>query len=126
MKKLFILLMALFLLAACSREEITGGDRPDGHTAVPEPHFYGVAMLENPAPTTRGVANQLKVWNKTFVKNLTVKFLDGEPGYQAFVREVAKEWENVADIRFVFVEPTEKALIRVAFNKNRGMMSSWR
>lgn len=104
---------------------MTSGVRPDDPTARYEPHFYGAAMLENPAPATRGVANQLKIWNVTFAENLTVKFLNGDETSQNFVKEVVKEWENVANVKFNFVDPSQDALIRVAFNQNRELMCSW-
>ena len=35
--------------------------------------------------------------------NSTVKFLNGSAGYQEYVKEVAKEWEKAAGVRFHFV-----------------------
>lgn len=125
MKKLFLFSMLLCFFAGCSKEETTSGVRSDDPTARYEPHFYGAAMLDNPAPATRGVANQLKVWNNTFAQNLTVKFLNGDTAYQDYVRHVAKEWENYANVKFTFVEPSQSALVRVAFNSNQSMMCSW-
>lgn len=57
--------------------------------------------------------------------NLTVKFLNGSAGYQEYVKEVAKEWEKAAGVRFHFVGSDKPATVRIGFDYVPGMMSSW-
>lgn len=126
MKKLLLLSVVLFALAGCSKDETTDSGRQANQSAAFVPHFYGVAMLENPAPATRGVANAMKVWSKPMAAdNLTVKFLNGTDRYKEYVKEAAKEWEKAAGVRFHFVDNDKTAVIRVAFDYVPGMMSSW-
>lgn len=126
MKRLFLLTMVLLVAAGCSKDETTSPGGPGGKDAIDPPHFYGMAMLDNPAPETRGVANKLKLWPTAIVQeNLTVKFLNGIPEYRKFVMEVAKEWEKAAGVRFFFVDDDQEALIRIGFDYVRGMQTSW-
>lgn len=126
MKKLLLLSMAMVLFAGCSKDPTSEPVRPDAEGERSVPHFYGCAMLDTPSPSTRGVANKLKVWPTTMVANeLTVKFLNGTTDNRQFVQEVAKEWEKAAGIRFIFVRDNEEAIIRVGFDYVRGMRTSW-
>lgn len=126
MKRLFLLSTVLFLLCSCSNDDGLKPGQPDGENTAMIPHFYGMARLENPAPETRGVANTQKVWHKSMAKEkLTVKFLNGTERYQAQVKEVVREWEKAAGVRFNFVKDDQDALIRVGFDYIPGMMSSW-
>ena len=126
MKKLLFLSAMLLVLFSCSNEEMLKPSQPDDENTAFVPHFYGAARLENPTPETRGVANTLKIWSKPIAEgNLTVKFLNGTERYREFVKEVVKEWEKVAGVKFYFVNDNENALIRVGFDYVPGMMSSW-
>ncbi len=126
MKRLFLLSTVLFLLCSCSNDDGLKPGQPDGENTAVIPHFYGMARLENPVPETRGVANTQKVWHKSMAKEkLTVKFLNGTERYQAQVKEVVREWEKAAGVRFNFVKDDQDALIRVGFDYIPGMMSSW-
>lgn len=126
MKRLFLLSTVLFLLCSCSNDDGLKPGQPDGENTAMIPHFYGMARLENPAPETRGVANTQKVWHKSMAKEkLTVKFLNGTERYQIQVKEVVREWEKAAGVRFNFVKDDQDALIRVGFDYIPGMMSSW-
>lgn len=126
MKKFMLLSLVLFVFAGCSKDDTTSGDRPQDQTAQYVPHFYGAAMLENPAPSTRGVADQSKIWSKPFAERLTVKFLNGLPAYQEYVKETVKEWEKYAGVHFEFLNDNqEDAMVRVGFDYVPGMMSSW-
>ena len=117
MKRLFLLSTVLFLLCSCSNDDGLKPGQPDGENTAMIPHFYGMARLENPAPETRGVANTQKVWHKSMAKEkLTVKFLNGTERYQAQVKEVVREWEKAAGVRFNFVKDDQDALIRVGFD----------
>lgn len=126
MKKLLFLSVVLFVLCGCSNDEMLKPNQSDDENALFVPHFYGAALLEDPVPGTRGVANTLKIWSKPMAEeNLTVKFLNGTERYREFVKEVVKEWEKVAGVRFYFVQDNEEAVIRVGFDYVPGMMSSW-
>lgn len=129
MKKLFYMTMMLLVAAGCSRDEATlpGGSGND--PTVEPPHFYGMAMLENPAPQTRGVAVNLKVWSRPAAqRSLSVKFINVSSkteSFVAFVKDVVKEWEKAGGVRFHFVDNDQDALIRVGFDYVRSMRTSW-
>lgn len=61
MKKLMLLSVVLLAFAGCSRDETTSPGGPGDLEAVDAPHFYGMAMLDNPATETRGIAINVKV-----------------------------------------------------------------
>ncbi|WP_298613615.1 hypothetical protein [uncultured Odoribacter sp.] len=126
MKKLWLITAVLLILCGCSNEDKFNLGQEDNETEAFVPYFYGAARLENPVVGTRGVANTLKVWSKPMAEeNLTVKFLNGTESYRKFVKEVVKEWEKVAGVRFNFVKDNENAMIRIGFDYVPGMMSSW-
>lgn len=127
MKKFFFLSFLMLAVAGCSKEEAGDPAGPDRSGEKVAPHFYGCAMLENPAPQTRGVANKMKIWSKMMASDeLTVKFLNGTPEFQAYVKEVSAEWEKYAGVRFRYVtDNTKDALIRIGFDYVRGMQTSW-
>lgn len=126
MKKLLLLPVVLLMLCGCSNNDMVNPGQTDDETAAFVPHFYGAARLENPVAGTRGVANTLKIWSKPMAEeNLTVKFLNGTERYREFVKEVVKEWEKAAGVKFYFVKDNEKAMIRVGFDYVPGMVSSW-
>lgn len=118
--------MLLLASTACSMDDPSSSQPTAGTAASYEPHFYGIATLGNPAPNSRGVADAMKIWSKPMAENnLTVKFLNGDSTYRAYVRETAREWEKYAGVKFHFVADDQNALIRVGFDYIRGMMSSW-
>lgn len=126
MKKLLLLPVVLLMLCGCSNNDMVNPGQTDDETTAFVPHFYGAARLENPVAGTRGVANTLKIWSKPMAEeNLTVKFLNGTERYREFVKEVVKEWEKAAGVKFYFVKDNEKAMIRVGFDYVPGMVSSW-
>lgn len=126
MKKLLLLSVMLLAFAGCSRDETTSPGDPGDRETVDAPHFYGMAMLDNPATETRGIAINVKVWSKPAAENsLSVKFLNGSAAYRAFVQEVVKEWEKAGGVRFHFVDDNRDAMIRIGFDYVPGMMSSW-
>jgi len=53
---------------------------------------------------------------------ITIRFLDGDPGLQKRVRDVASEWMKFANLNFAFVDraPTD---IRIAFQQGNGSWS---
>lgn len=126
MKKLLLLPVVLLMFCGCSNDDMVNPGQTDDETAAFVPHFYGAARLENPVAGTRGVANTLKIWSKPMAEeNLTVKFLNGTERYREFVKDVVKEWEKAAGVKFYFVKDNEKAMIRVGFDYVPGMVSSW-
>lgn len=121
-----LLSVVLLAFAGCSRDETTSPGGPGDLEAVDAPRFYGMAMLDNPAPETRGIAVNYKVWSRPAAENsLSVKFLNGSAAYRAFVQEVVREWEKAGGVRFHFVDDNRDALIRIGFDYVPGMMSSW-
>lgn len=126
MKKGFLFSLLLLASVSCGKDDTASSQQPSGTPADYEPHFYGIATLDDPAPKSRGAADGMKVWSKPMAENnLTVKFLNGDSTYRAFVRETAREWEKYAGVKFHFVADDQDALIRVGFDYIRGMMSSW-
>lgn len=125
MKKIFLLTWVLLAALGCSQDDAVPVEQAAEKTAAFVPHFYGMAMPEKVAPSTKGVANLSKVWNKQMSKNLTVQFLNGTSGYKELVKTYVQEWEKAADVKFIFVEDDQDALIRIGFDYVPGMMSSW-
>lgn len=123
MKRLVLLMATMLALASCAK-----GDAVIESTSVAKQksdhHIYGIALLDDADIHTRGVANTSKVWSRPIAeKDLTVKFLNGDPEYIDLVKEVSEEWMKSANVRFEFVDSDKDALIRVAFDKQ--MQSSW-
>lgn len=50
MKKLMLLSVVLLAFAGCSRDKTTSPGGLGDLEAVDAPHFYGMAMVDNPAP----------------------------------------------------------------------------
>lgn len=123
MKRLVLLMATMLALASCAKD-----DAVIESTSVAklksDHHIYGIALLDDAEIHTRGVANTSKVWSRPIAeKDLTVKFLNGDPEYIDLVKEVSEEWMKSANVRFEFVDSDKDALIRVAFDKQ--MQSSW-
>lgn len=116
--------MALALWGCAT--EVAPEQQPAAGGSTSAVHLYGYATLEGlNVPQTRGVADLSKVWTHAMATtNLTVKFLNGSEAYQEFVKEVASEWEKVADVHFHFLDDSaEDAMVRIQFDN--GMSSSW-
>ena len=125
MKKLLLLGIVLLTLCACSKDDTDSAGNPS-QKREHAPHFYGWMTLDDPAPETRGVANGMKLWSKPVAKNhLTVKFLNGTDRNRQLVKDLVKEWEKYADVKFHFVSDDKDAVVRVGFDYVRGMSSSW-
>lgn len=102
MKKLLLYQLCCSPLAGAAGTRRLPG-RPGDLEAVDVPHFYGMAMMDNPAPETRGIAVNYKVWSRPAAANsLSVKFLNGSAAYRAFVQEVVKEWEKAGGVPVPF------------------------
>src|SRR5512147_2827106 len=53
------------------------------------------------AGRTRAAVERMKLWENGRV--LKVRFLDGKPAVQAKVEAIAKEWEQLANLKLQFV-----------------------
>ncbi len=60
----------------------------------------------------RAAVERLKLWQNG--RTLKVKFLDGNPAVQAKVRDIAREWEAIANLKLEFVA-SGAAQIRISF-----------
>ena len=98
MKKLLLLSVVLLLFAGCSKDETTSSGQAD-QTEAFVPHFYGAAMLNTPAPATRGVANAMKVW-------MPIEVLNGRPGYINFL-DAFNSWQLVKELKEATGLPAE-------------------
>jgi serralysin len=56
---------------------------------------------------------------------IRIKFLEGDPGLQARVRNAAKKWTapGLANVTLNFVGPTDQADVRIAFEQGNGSWS---
>ena len=68
-------------------------------------------MRRGPGPL-RAAVERMKLWENG--RTLKVKFLDGKPAVQAKVQAVAKEWEQLANLKLEFVT-SGTAQIRISF-----------
>ena len=64
------------------------------------------------AGRTRAAVERMKLWENG--RTLKVKFLDGKPAIQAKVAAIAKEWEQLANLKLMFVT-SGSAQIRISF-----------
>ena len=67
--------------------------------------------------TTRGLADNYYLWNNG--QTIRVKFLSGSPALQQQIKNIAREWENHANLRFEFVTDGD-ANIRVNLDNKGG------
>lgn len=61
---------------------------------------------------TRAAVERMKLWQNG--RTLRVRFLDGRPEVQARVRDIAREWEALANLQLQFVD-SGPAQIRISF-----------
>lgn len=71
-----------------------------------------ITPLRGSAGRARAAVEKLKLWENG--RTLKVKFLDGNAAVQAKVQAVAKEWEQLANIKLEFVA-SGTAQIRISF-----------
>lgn len=82
---------------------------PDGEDGPPEQHFSTKAAFPNASK-----------WQPGDV--ITLRFLGGSPALQKRVRDVAREWEQYANLTLSFIE-AGPAQIRIAFVQGNGSWS---
>ena len=132
MKKLFCLFIFVFTICfVCERHFALAEDADSPSpclTILPEVAGEDANRNINRAPKS-SVALRNSLWNHedtvaqetnaTFI--LKVRFLDGTEDEKSFVRQVAQEWSQYANIRFEFVEHGASD-IRIGFDQNA---SNW-
>jgi hypothetical protein len=96
--------------AAEAGDELAARERADNVRVTP---------LRSMGGRPRAAVERLKLWENG--RTLTVMFLDGAPAVQAKVRDIAREWESVANLKLEFVT-SGPAQLRVSF-KEKGF--SW-
>lgn len=126
MKKALLFLSCLLILfTSCSKDDPDLGTSPNGNNLKSTKiRWYGTKLPEKNL-TLRGVADGSKRWNAD--NGIYVKFLNNpkDPTILDEVKTIAKEWEEYAGIKFHFVEPSQKADIRIAFNWNDNDFLTW-
>ncbi|MFT3953186.1 MAG: M12 family metallopeptidase [Piscinibacter sp.] len=71
-----------------------------------------VTPLRSGPGRVRAAVERMKLWENG--RTLKVKFLDGKPAVQAKVQAIAKEWEQLANLKLEFVA-SGTAQIRISF-----------
>ncbi len=125
MKKTLLFLAGLLLLmASCSRDESGGIETPEqvNHQSG-KIRWYGAKL--NKWPQTRGVADGAKLWNQN--AGIYVKFLNAPSDPQVIekIKLIAAEWEEYAGIKFHFVDQSQSAPVRIAFDWNGNDWLTW-
>ena len=82
------------------------------------PHILGALPQDDPLSMAILTG---RMWQNG--RTLKVRFLNGHPEIQSKVRSIAKQWENYANIKLLFVDDGESE-IRIAFKWN-GDTGSW-
>lgn len=121
MKKTLFLFSLIALLFSCSKDELILDNNLITHSQKVK--WYG---LKNPdIPTTRGVADEGKLWNSRV--GISIKFINkpSEADMIEKIKTIASEWEKYAGIKFHFVENNQKADIRIAFDWNGNDWLTW-
>ena len=133
MKKLFCLFILVFTICFVYEKRLALAEDADSPspclTILPEVEGEDTNRNINRAPKA-SVAVRDALWNHedtvaqetnaTFI--LRVHFLGGTEDEKSFVRQVAQEWSQYANIRFEFVEHGASD-IRIGFDKNGGNWS---
>ncbi len=125
MKKILLFLTSLLLLiASCSQDELGGVKTPEqasNHSS--KIRWYGVKLSND--PQTRGVAEGAKLWNQN--AGIYVKFLNAPSDPQVIekIKLIAAEWEEYAGIKFHFVDQSQSAPVRIAFDWNGNDWLTW-
>ncbi len=143
MKQAKLILLGLSCLGAllsCNSNHKTGADTT--HVVLDTPNAaqtgYTSAYLDTlpvcslRPPTTiadfkanaAGVMKAVKwTWEPGEARNIYVCFLDGNKTVQDKVSTVAKQWEPVASVRFIYVTDPSKADVKISFQNSKG--GSW-
>lgn len=122
--KLLLISSLAFILASCGEEsyisENAGKTKADQTERI---RWYGTSVAD--MPTTKGVADQSKLWNVSVP--IDVKFINSpsDPAIIEKIQNYAKAWEEYAGITFNFVPNNEKAVVRIAFDWNGNDLLTW-
>lgn len=125
MKKTLLFLSCLVMLfSSCSNEYELTQESAIGENKQSEViRWYGTKSID--VPQSRGVADNSKIWAVGAI--IDIKFIN-EPSDATMIdkiKSVAKEWEQYANITFNFVDKSNKAPIRVAFDWNDNEWLTW-
>lgn len=111
MRKLFLFsFLWLLLFTACNDEEKL--QQESGMSLKKERTLlFGVKTLE--APTTRAAVQTFKKWENG--ETIKIKFLNGTAAQQNYVKQVAGEWLNYANLKFEYIS-SGTADVKIAFD----------
>jgi Astacin (Peptidase family M12A) len=100
-------------LHLCHDRAASGAPLPPRRTPVVPPRIRpdGSVILSTQQPL---VGETAKMWDVG--QTLRVKMMGGTPVVRGKVRQYAEEWTKYANIRFEFVDPSQAAEIKVAFD----------
>lgn len=89
------------------------GEHDAGHQAATDERVDNVRVVPmRGGGRARAAVERMKLWQNG--RTLKVKFLDGRPEVQAKVRDIAREWESIANLKLEFVD-SGPAQIRISF-----------
>src|SRR5215813_15461178 len=110
----------------CARGQVRRAQRKNREAAVAEnlQHYCFCLTRDQMPASDQALLSQRKA---ALLKNskwqtgdqITIRVLEGDPGLQKRVRDVASEWMKFANLNFAFVDraPTD---IRIAFQQGNG------
>ena len=125
MKKTLLFLVCIIgILTSCSQDTDLSSGMTDNNAKSQKIRWYGVKNLDE-SITTRGVIDSDKLWNP--FGGITIKFLNSPSDKSKIedVKKIAREWEQYAGIKFNFVEATQKASVRIAFDWKGNDLLTW-
>lgn len=89
------------------------GEDDGGHQAATDERVDNLRVTPlRGGGRARAAFERMKLWQNG--RTLKVRFLDGKPGVQARVRDIAREWESIANLKLDFVD-SGPAQIRISF-----------
>lgn len=122
MKKIsFFLFCISILMIGCSDDDpISNSSSSNKSENV---RWYGGKNIYHEA--LRGVADEVKLWNPQ--QGIAIKFINSpaDPAMIEKVKSIAAEWENYAGIKFNYVDNTQNAAVRIAFDWNGNDWLTW-
>ncbi|MDU1904635.1 MAG: BspA family leucine-rich repeat surface protein [Dysgonomonas sp.] len=125
-KKLFFLAYLLFVLLGCSQDYSLVDDvnNPQLKRTAPV-RWYGFQAVDE--PQTRGVTDADKLWNVTTNPNINIKFINApsDPELIDKIKTYARGWETYAGVLFNFVEESQIAPVRIAFDWRGNDYLTW-
>jgi serralysin len=97
----------------CHDKQASGPALPSRETPSPPPRILSDGSIAGVAKQPL-VGETAKMWNVG--QTLRVKMMGGTPLIRSKVRQYAEVWTNYANMHFDFVDPSQPAEIKVAFN----------